>query len=306
MKYLFIAFLAICLIPEYSFAQSNDDKSEELKELKEEIKALKDEMKSGADKESDDASAEEQDAELEALKQELKAMKSDMKDDKKAKKKMADLDLDEGEEMEYTYTVPEQQIIADEKAMSLGVEPCHLLVVRDMKDKDVKNRWKDYMKKYDAKAQKVKGSKHEQKFENVTIYDLGYGKYNIHSTVYKTGADSELVVWVNDGDGFISSDSEKAPGVQKYLEEFGIYIEKYKVEKEMEKEAKILKKHNERQEKLVKEKNKLENNIAKWEKEIVEAKAEIERNIVDQQNNAIEVKNQEAVVKMVQNKISKF
>jgi len=105
---------------------------------------------------------------------------------------------------EIDYRVPDQRVHVGEKPMSLGVENAYTLYVDDIKDKDLEKTWKNYIKEVGgAKGKKVKGAKHEQYFEEANIYEIGYNDVDLYSTVFESGDDAELVVWIIAEDQFV-------------------------------------------------------------------------------------------------------
>jgi len=210
---------------------------------------------------------------------------------------------------EIDYQIPVQNVSVDDKPMSLGVEPSYTLYVRDMKDKDVHNKWKDFIKENgNAKGKKVKGAKHELRFEQANLYEIGSGKIDVYSTVFKSGDDSELVAWFIVDDRFLGPNVDDATSqkAQAFMQKFGVYLEKLKVEDEIEHEEDELKDRRKEYEKLQKEKRKLEDKIEGWRRDIEEAERKIVENLSDQETKTDEIKTQEEKTRRVKAKLNKF
>ncbi len=219
------------------------------------------------------------------------------------------MDADAPELTDSGYQIPEHKISTDERPMSLGVEACFMLYLKDVKPKKLKTYWDDYMKqKFNTKSKKVKGNKHERKYQNVAIYDIGYDQLDIYRVVYEQDGMTEFVLWLTNGEKFIAPyrDESTSDKVKSFLKDFGIYVEKRKIEEELSEEEHQLSELNKKQNKLIKEKEKLEKKIADWEKNITKAKEKIQQNIVDQEGKAVEIEDQSKVVEAVKNKLKKF
>jgi len=212
-------------------------------------------------------------------------------------------------EVAFEYEIPSQNVSVDDKPMSLGVEPGYTLYVRDMKDKDVHNKWKDFIKENGkAKGKKVKGAKHELRFEQANIYEISTSKVDVYSTVFKSGDDSELVAWFIVDDRFLgpSIDDATSAKAEAFMQKFGVFLEKLKVEDEIETEEDALKDRRKEYEKLQKEKRKLEDKIEGWRKDIEEAERKIVENVAEQEAKSEEIKGQEVKTRNVKSKLNKF
>jgi len=171
------------------------------------------------------------------------------------------------------------QVSTKESTMSLGSKTAFILDITGANKKMVERQWKAYMKEYG----KVESNKKAKE-----MYTMGanISGVNAGSNVYMKTEDGKdmtrVLIFVDNGEKFVTEDDADAGGVEKFAQSFGTRVDKEVAKKAMEAGEKELKGYNKDLSKLEKKNKKLHEAIEKYKKKIEEAEADIQQNLIDQ------------------------
>ena len=118
---------------------------------------------------------------------------------------------------------------------------------------------------------------------------------------------TRVYFWFKMNDRFLNSTDDKSEidGVDMFLTDYDIAVEKEVVKDELNDEEKVLRNLNKDLEKLEKNERNLYKDIEKAKDTIRKAEEELERNAEEQKEKKSEIGNQEEIVKMVSEKLNK-
>lgn len=191
------------------------------------------------------------------------------------------------------------QVVETSKLMVTGANTCLTAMIPETNKKVVERLWKDLMKTYDGKPEKVKKSK-EQLSPAVRIAAIsGTGTINVYHLVEESGDDVELTVWFDMGDGKYLNTKDYPSSykdAEALIKKFGVDVKKEMVRLELEEEEKALKNLEKEFEKLIRDKEGLEKDIENYKKRITEAEHKIHQNLKDQEDTKHKIQDQKAAV----------
>ena len=200
------------------------------------------------------------------------------------------------------------QISENDRMMSLGSRNAVILDLPDTDRKFVEKCWKEHMKGFDGKTRKNKKAK-EWLSDNCKVVEIGGSQpVDIYAKVEEEGDDTELVMWVDYGDEFLSSTDH--PGeyaeTEKFLMRFALYVAKEKTQLELSSEEKKLKSIKQDLKKLKRDNDRYRRDIENAKERIRKAEANIEKNEVDQEKKGKEIDLQEEVIEEVKRRLNDF
>ncbi len=196
------------------------------------------------------------------------------------------------------------QVLEDTRSMSTGSQPALTIVLEGVDAKFVDGAWKEYMKSY-GKVTKIKSAK-ETVVSDVQILDIGgVNRLNLYSLSEEVGNGTKMVVWIDMGSGFVSSQAypkEYVAGVN-FLKDFGRKVKLDMVTQELEDQEKLVTKAESNLTKLKRENDSLYKVIEDSKKRIAQAEQDIEQNIKNQELSQKEVEAQKSALGDVQKKL---
>lgn len=192
------------------------------------------------------------------------------------------------------------QVSESTKTMSLGTQNALTLKVPDADEKLIDKMWKDHLGEFG----KVKKNRKANEYyaDDIKVPSIsGAGTMD----VYSWSKDGQLIVFIDMGDGFLSSEShEKAyKNAEVFLVEFGHQVKRHQIQEELDDQQKELSSLEKDLERLKKLKEGYHDDIERAKQKIAEAEANIEQNIIDQENKVKEIEGQVKVVEEVQERL---
>ncbi|MCB0620164.1 MAG: hypothetical protein KDC43_00935 [Saprospiraceae bacterium] len=200
------------------------------------------------------------------------------------------------------------QITESTRSMNMGSQNALILEIPNADDKLVEKWWKQYMKDYDAKTKRVKGSD-EELSDDADIPGIGAGNtVDVYSLTERSGNGVRQVVWFDLGGAFLSSQmhGDRYVEGEKFMMRFGLYVTKEMIQIELKEEEKRMKDLESDLKKLQRDNEKLHEDIADYERRIEEAKAGIEQNLLDQKAREKDIESQQNVIEEVKKKLSEL
>ena len=200
------------------------------------------------------------------------------------------------------------QITGSTRSMNMGSQNALILEIPNADDKLVEKWWKQYMKDYDAKTKRVKGSD-EELSDDADIPGIGAGNtVDVYSLTERSGNGVRQVVWFDLGGAFLSSQmhGDRYVEGEKFMMRFGLYVTKEMIQIELKEEEKRMKDLESDLKKLQRDNEKLHEDIADYERRIEEAKAGIEQNLLDQKAREKDIESQQNVIEEVKKKLSEL
>ncbi|GLR17747.1 hypothetical protein GCM10007940_23620 [Portibacter lacus] len=153
------------------------------------------------------------------------------------------------------------QVDEQENSMSLGNKNALIIDVQNVDTKQLESYFKEYFKEWGKVKYNRKAS--EYYMNEAKLKPVSSEKVNLYAKVEELNKASRLLVWIDNGDGFVNSeDFEKEyDAAAEMLVDFSIFVEKSLVEDElkeaeknlgkMERDAKQLEKDNEKYKKAI-------------------------------------------------------
>lgn len=203
------------------------------------------------------------------------------------------------------------QITEETRSMSQGLNNALVLELPEAEQRLVKKWWSTYMKDYDARTKKVKGSREEFLSAGAEIVAIGgSGEIDVYSRLDQVGSSVTNTVWFDLGaeNGFLRSgeNNEKYIEAEKFLMRFALFVTKEKIKLELAEEEKELKQLNNDLTKLERENTSYHREIEQAKERIKRAEANIVTNLENQEKAKGDIENQTEVVKEVKRRLSEM
>jgi len=199
------------------------------------------------------------------------------------------------------------QVVERQSDISLGMQPCLSISFPDIKSRDLHKLWGDYFKnfgkfRYNRKAK-------EYYVNGARISSIKSGDPIDIYVKYEDFADgSRIDVTFDITTGFLSSRENPAEfaEAEKFLKEFELFVEKYKLEQLLKEEEKNLDRLNRDLRKAVSDRDKLLRDIANYEERIAKAERDIKDNEVLQSDLEKQIEEQNKRVNSVRTEYNKI
>lgn len=208
---------------------------------------------------------------------------------------------------DYNYALPNYDVIETTTEISKGTKTAfEVMIPQASSVKAVEKRWKKMVKKRKAEVEETEWSLDISNtiLESIAKTPLtAYAKFKEREEGIKVIAAFEV-----GEDEFValSSDSEQANDVERFLTNFALTFAKDEVAGELKGAKKQLKQYNKHLKGLKKQNEKYHEDIAKWKRMIAEAEEGIEVNVEEQKKAKLDISNQEVEVKHVEEKLNVF
>ena len=200
------------------------------------------------------------------------------------------------------------QISEQSLSMSNGVNNALVFELANTEERLVLKWWKTYMRDFDGKPKKVKGSS-ELLSNDADIPGIGAGNtVDVYALIEESGEDVVLTTWFDLGGAYLNSAAHGDRYVEgeKFLMRFGLFVTKEMIKIEFEEEKKRLSELEKDLDKLKRDNDRLHDIIAEAERAIEEAKADIETNVQEQEGKVKDIDAQQKVVENVKAKLDEF
>ncbi len=200
------------------------------------------------------------------------------------------------------------QISEDDRSMSIGINNALILDLPDTDDKFADKLWKKFIKPYGGKVKKVKKSD-EWLSDNAEIVGIGGANtIDIYAEAKEAGNDTELIMWIDLGGAFLSSDDHPDAYVEgeKLLMRYALFVAKEKTKMELEDEEKKLKKLESSLKKLRRDNERYHRDIENAKEKIKKAEANIVDNEVKQEETGQLIDMQKEAVQLVKQKLAEL
>ncbi len=202
------------------------------------------------------------------------------------------------------------QISEESRSMIKGMNNALVLELPDSEERLVKKWWTSYMKDYDAKPKRVKGSDELLSTAADITAIGGSGGVDVYARLDQVGSTTVNIVWfdLGEGEGYLSSngDSGKYVEAEKFLMRFALFVTKEKIKLELIEEEKEMKQ-------LTNDLTKLERDKVSYEREIEQAKERIKRaeanivtNLESQDKAKGDIDNQKEIIEDVKRRLSEM
>jgi hypothetical protein len=201
-----------------------------------------------------------------------------------------------------------EEITESKETMKEGTFNAIVVELLNADDKVALNVWKSFIKGYGAKAKKVKKSK-----EYLAIGAIIGGLNNsenvdVYAKVQEKGDDSELIVWIQMGEFYVSSGSFPSDytAAVKMLEGYVIEVAKELVNNDIEDEEKKMKRMEKEMDKLKKKNTGYHRDIEKAKDTIARAEGNIEENERAQKEQTSIIESQQKALQALKEKLSEM
>jgi hypothetical protein len=201
-----------------------------------------------------------------------------------------------------------EEISESKETMKEGTFNAIVVELSNSDEKVALKVWKSFIKGFGAKAKKIKRSK-EYLASDVIIGGLNNSEnVEVYSRVEDKGDDSELIVWIQMGEFYVSSGSFPSDYTvaAKMLEDYVIEVAKELVNIEVNNAEKKMKKLVKEMDKLKKKNNSYFKDIEKAKDAIVRAEKNIENNIRDQKEQESLIESQQNALQILKEKLSEL
>lgn len=201
-----------------------------------------------------------------------------------------------------------EEISESKETMKKGTFNAIVVELLDADDKVALKVWKNFIKGYGAKAKKVKKSK-EYLASGAIIGGLNNSEnVDVYARVKERGDDSELIVWIEMGEFYVSSGSFPSDYTVavKMLEDYVIEVAKELVNIEIEDEEKKMKKMEKEMSKLQKKNKNYHRTIDKAKETIAKAEKNIEENESAQKEQTSIIESQQKAIEALKEKLSEM
>jgi hypothetical protein len=201
-----------------------------------------------------------------------------------------------------------EEISESKETMKEGTFNAIVVELSNADEKVALKVWKSFIKGFGAKAKKIKRSK-EYLASDVIIGGLNNSEnVEVYSRVEDKGDDSELIVWIQMGEFYVSSGSFPSDYTvaAKMLEDYVIEVAKELVNIEVNNAEKKMKKLVKEMDKLKKKNNSYFKDIEKAKDAIVRAEKNIENNIRDQKEQESLIESQQNALQILKEKLSEL
>lgn len=200
------------------------------------------------------------------------------------------------------------QVVEEQRHMVMGQKNALVLDFADASSSDLNKEWKAYTSDV-GKSRKVKKSK-EYIIADAQILEIGgANRLDLYSMVEKVGKESSrIIIWVDTGEGIISSDSDPKAyaGSVKYLQGFAHHMKIVGVENELEIEKKEMDKLSKEMDKLERDNENYHKAIAKAKETIAKNEDNIVQNLKDQELTEKNIELQNELIKEIEERLSKI
>jgi molecular chaperone DnaK (HSP70) len=193
--------------------------------------------------------------------------------------------------------------------ISLGMQPCLSISFSDIKSKDLHKLWGDYFKKFGKFKYNRKAKEYFVNGARISSIKSGdpidvYVKYEDFTDGSRIDVTFDITT------GFLSSRENPTEyrAAERFLNEFELFVEKYKLEELLKEEEKNLDRLTRDLRKAVSDNDKLLKSITDYEERIAKAEKDIKDNEVLQSDLEKQIEDQNKKVNSVRaeyNKISK-
>ncbi len=201
-----------------------------------------------------------------------------------------------------------EEITESKETMKKGTFNAIVVELPNADDKVALNVWKSFIKGYGAKAKKVKKSK-EYLASGAIIGGLNNSEnVDVYAKVQEKGDDSELIVWIEMGEFYVSSGSFPSDytAAVRMLEDYVVEVAKELVNNEIEDEEKKMKKMEKEMDKLQKKNKGYHKDIEKAKDAIAKAEKNIEENEQSQKEQASVIESQQKALQALKEKLSEM
>lgn len=197
----------------------------------------------------------------------------------------------------------EIKVKEDKEKINGATNPVLTVIIYETDEKTVEKEWKSLMKNYDAKVSTSDGVF----ADNALIKDLSENTADIYAIVKKDGDNVKLIVGVDLGGIFLSSDKSKEYKVMEtIIKKFATEITTNAVKEQLSAAEKEQKKRENTYDDLVKENSNLHKDIEDFKSKITKA----EQDIVDNEKQQSEAKSateeQVKIVEAIKKKLSEI
>lgn len=213
----------------------------------------------------------------------------------------------------FLFAIPlflQAQITEEQRSMINGVNAALVLELPDTEERLVKKWWSSYMRDYDSRPKRVKGSDELLSAGADIIAIGGSGGVNVYSRLEQIGATTINTVWFDLGEemGYLSSigDSGKYIEAEKFLMRFALYVTKEKIQIELAEEEKEMKQLTNDLTKLEREKTSYEREIEQAKERIKRAEANIITNLDNQEKAKDDIDNQQETIEDVKKRLNEM
>jgi len=191
-----------------------------------------------------------------------------------------------------------------ETTMSLGKQSGLALDLNEIDHKTAMKYWSAYVKEHGKLKKNRKAD--EMYSEAIMIPAISSSKMDLYSKIEDLKGSSRLYVWIDNGDGFLTSESNPTDykNAKSYLDDFAVYAEKEHVEEILRNEDKNLNKLEKEMKSLEKDKISYEKTIEEAKKKIAEHEKKIEDNIAAQESKITEVEDQKNLILKVKERLA--
>jgi hypothetical protein len=201
-----------------------------------------------------------------------------------------------------------EEITESKETMKKGTFNAIVVELLNADDKVALNVWKSFIKGYGAKAKKVKKSK-EYLASGAIIGGLNNSEnVDVYAKVQEKGDDSELIVWIQMGEFYVSSGSFPSDytAAVKMLEGYVIEVAKELVNNDIEDEEKKMKRMEKEMDKLKKKNTGYHRDIEKAKDTIARAEGNIEENERAQKEQTSIIESQQKALQALKEKLSEM
>jgi hypothetical protein len=201
-----------------------------------------------------------------------------------------------------------EEITESKETMKEGTFNAIVVELLNADDKVALNVWKSFIKGYGAKATKVKKSK-EYLASGAIIGGLNNSEnVDVYAKVQEKGDDSELIVWIQMGEFYVSSGSFPSDytAAVKMLEGYVIEVAKELVNNDIEDEEKKMKRMEKEMDKLKKKNTGYHRDIEKAKDTIARAEGNIEENERAQKEQTSIIESQQKALQALKEKLSEM
>jgi hypothetical protein len=198
-----------------------------------------------------------------------------------------------------------QEVFEQDRPMSLGMKPAHVILLQMNDVRDIEKMWDDYMREMGIKMKRNR--KADEYFsEESELYSIGKGNtFNLYSRIQEQGDGAEIMVWVDLGSEFLttSDNPSESKGLTEILLGFEKEVRIEKVRRELESEEDRLKEMNKDLENLVSDNERFHENIEDAKKEIKENEKNIENNLKEQESSKKKIKEQKVLMEAIKKRM---
>ena len=201
-----------------------------------------------------------------------------------------------------------EEITESKETMKQGTFNAIVVELPNADDKVALNVWKTFIKGYGAKAKKVKRSK-EYLASGAIIGGLNNSEnVDVFARAEEKGDDSELIVWIQMGEFYVSSGSFPSDytAATKMLEDYAFEVAKELVNIQIEDEEKKMKKMVKEMDRLKKKNEGYHKDIQKAKDAIAKAEKNIEENEKDQKEQTSVIESQNKALQALKEKLSEM